>query len=116
MWLTGRAHSRVQLPHMLFYGPPGTGKTSTILALARQMFGCVSSLVSDESEEDILMQCFFITPAPMRSVRVSWSSTPQTNAASQLSVRRLRHLPERPLATPEDPPRESFNLIVDETP
>ena len=25
---------------MLFYGPPGTGKTSTILALARQLFGC----------------------------------------------------------------------------
>ena len=28
-----------QLPHMLFYGPPGTGKTSTILALARQLYG-----------------------------------------------------------------------------
>jgi len=28
-----------QLPHLLFYGPPGTGKTSTILAMARQMFG-----------------------------------------------------------------------------
>ncbi|KAK0210600.1 P-loop containing nucleoside triphosphate hydrolase protein [Desarmillaria ectypa] len=27
------------LPHMLFYGPPGTGKTSTILALAWQLFG-----------------------------------------------------------------------------
>lgn len=27
------------LPHLLFYGPPGTGKTSTILALARQLFG-----------------------------------------------------------------------------
>ena len=27
------------LPHMLFYGPPGTGKTSTILALARDLFG-----------------------------------------------------------------------------
>lgn len=27
---------------MLFYGPPGTGKTSTILALARQLFGLVS--------------------------------------------------------------------------
>ncbi len=26
---------------MLFYGPPGTGKTSTILALSRQLFGCV---------------------------------------------------------------------------
>jgi replication factor C subunit 3/5 len=24
---------------MLFYGPPGTGKTSTILALARQLYG-----------------------------------------------------------------------------
>lgn len=24
---------------MLFYGPPGTGKTSTILALAKEMFG-----------------------------------------------------------------------------
>jgi replication factor C subunit 2/4 len=27
------------LPHMLFYGPPGTGKTSTILALAREIYG-----------------------------------------------------------------------------
>lgn len=28
-----------RLPHLLFYGPPGTGKTSTILALARQIYG-----------------------------------------------------------------------------
>lgn len=27
------------LPHLLFYGPPGTGKTSTILALARELYG-----------------------------------------------------------------------------
>lgn len=27
------------LPHMLFYGPAGTGKTSTILALAQQLYG-----------------------------------------------------------------------------
>eukprot|EP00484_Ammonia_sp_Unknown_P019795 CAMPEP_0197022942 /NCGR_PEP_ID=MMETSP1384-20130603/3736_1 /TAXON_ID=29189 /ORGANISM="Ammonia sp." /LENGTH=377 /DNA_ID=CAMNT_0042451069 /DNA_START=33 /DNA_END=1166 /DNA_ORIENTATION=- len=27
------------LTHLLFYGPPGTGKTSTILALARQLYG-----------------------------------------------------------------------------
>ena len=28
-----------QLPHLLFYGPPGTGKTSTVLAIARQIYG-----------------------------------------------------------------------------
>lgn len=28
-----------KLPHLLLYGPPGTGKTSTILAVARQMYG-----------------------------------------------------------------------------
>ncbi|EFA84017.1 replication factor C subunit [Heterostelium album PN500] len=27
------------LPHLLFYGPPGTGKTSTILAVAMDLFG-----------------------------------------------------------------------------
>ncbi|TGO30305.1 hypothetical protein BPAE_0006g00450 [Botrytis paeoniae] len=27
------------LPHMLFYGPPGTGKTSTVLALAKELYG-----------------------------------------------------------------------------
>ena len=28
-----------KIPHLLLYGPPGTGKTSTILALAKQVFG-----------------------------------------------------------------------------
>ena len=28
-----------RLPHLLLYGPPGTGKTSTILAIARQLYG-----------------------------------------------------------------------------
>ncbi|KAI9810930.1 MAG: hypothetical protein M1826_003362 [Phylliscum demangeonii] len=28
-----------RLPHLLLYGPPGTGKTSTILALARMIYG-----------------------------------------------------------------------------
>ena len=37
-----------QLPHLLFYGPPGTGKTSTILALARQMYGAHSGSMTLE--------------------------------------------------------------------
>ena len=28
-----------QVPHLLMYGPPGTGKTSTILAMAKELFG-----------------------------------------------------------------------------
>lgn len=28
-----------KLPHILFYGPPGTGKTSTITALAKEIYG-----------------------------------------------------------------------------
>lgn len=28
-----------QVPHLLMYGPPGTGKTSTILAMASELFG-----------------------------------------------------------------------------
>jgi replication factor C subunit 3/5 len=34
-WLTREQ----RLPHLLLYGPPGTGKTSTILALARRIYG-----------------------------------------------------------------------------
>ena len=33
----------VQLPHLLLYGPPGTGKTSTILAVARELYGSTNS-------------------------------------------------------------------------
>ncbi|KAI9597351.1 P-loop containing nucleoside triphosphate hydrolase protein [Syncephalis fuscata] len=36
--LTRTMESR-NLPHLLFYGPPGTGKTTSILALAREMYG-----------------------------------------------------------------------------
>ena len=28
-----------KLPHLLFHGPPGTGKTSSIIAIAKRMFG-----------------------------------------------------------------------------
>lgn len=35
----GSSHEKGDVPHLLFHGPPGTGKTSTILALARTLFG-----------------------------------------------------------------------------
>ncbi|KAH3759848.1 Replication factor C subunit 2 [Pelomyxa schiedti] len=41
------AMSTSGLPHLLFYGSPGTGKTSTILALAHELFG-------DEFRERVL--------------------------------------------------------------
>ncbi|XP_052202462.1 replication factor C subunit 5 [Diospyros lotus] len=34
-----RLTSENRLPHLLLYGPPGTGKTSTILAVARKLYG-----------------------------------------------------------------------------
>lgn len=27
------------MPHLLFHGPPGTGKTSSIIAVAKKMYG-----------------------------------------------------------------------------
>jgi replication factor C subunit 3/5 len=37
--LVDRFIEQKKLPHLLFYGPPGTGKTSTILAVARKIYG-----------------------------------------------------------------------------
>lgn len=37
--IVDRLTSENRLPHLLLYGPPGTGKTSTILAVARKLYG-----------------------------------------------------------------------------
>jgi len=51
-----------RLPHLLLYGPPGTGKTSTILALAKALYGSGSRNMtlelnaSDERGIDVVRQ------------------------------------------------------------
>ena len=42
-----QALTGADMPHLLFYGPPGTGKTSAILAVSRQLFGLVVSLLDE---------------------------------------------------------------------
>lgn len=39
MFEVDRLTGENRLPHLLLYGPPGTGKTSTILAVARKLYG-----------------------------------------------------------------------------
>jgi replication factor C subunit 3/5 len=48
-----RLTSENRLPHLLFYGPPGTGKTSTILAVARQIYGA-----SMQASGHVQLACF----------------------------------------------------------
>ena len=65
-----------QLPHMLFYGPPGTGKTSTILALARQLFGCAlfelvsSQILTDNSPDNFRNRVLELNASDERGISI----------------------------------------------
>src|ERR1700733_14482486 len=81
-----------RLPHLLFYGPPGTGKTSTILAVARRIYG-------SEYRKQILEVCpqrsrGAPTPAHARS------STRRTTAGSTSCASRSSSSPRRARSSP----------------
>lgn len=85
-----------KLPHLLLYGPPGTGKTSTILAVARQMYGSsLSSMTlelnaSDDRGIDVVRQQvvdFASTRTIFRSVSCQahiFATAPSSNGEAEL--------------------------------
>jgi len=57
-----------RLPHLLFYGPPGTGKTSTILAVARRIYG------SDYKKQTLEVRLRYISSNSLLNTRhCSWT-------------------------------------------
>ena len=44
-----------RLPHLLLYGPPGTGKTTTVLAVARQLYPKLSQFKAAVLEVCLLL-------------------------------------------------------------
>ena len=44
-----------RLPHLLLYGPPGTGKTTTVLAVARQLYPKLSQFKAAVLEVCVLL-------------------------------------------------------------
>ena len=55
--LVNRFVAEDRLPHLLLYGPPGTGKTTTILAVARQMYPKNSQFGAAVLEVKFLYHC-----------------------------------------------------------
>jgi hypothetical protein len=65
------------IPHMLFYGPPGTGKTSTILAMCRDLYGCVARREA-AARGLLLLTLPLPPPAPPPRARLTPTPPPPT--------------------------------------
>ncbi|EDN08403.1 activator 1 subunit 3 [Histoplasma mississippiense (nom. inval.)] len=73
-----------RLPHLLLYGPPGTGKTSTILALARRIYGVKNMrqmVLELNASDDRGIDVFVIHP-----FRYSLSNSESTLGAFKLII------------------------------
>jgi DNA polymerase III delta prime subunit len=81
-----------RLPHLLFYGPPGTGKTSTILAVARRIYGT-------DYRKQILEVCPSSSTGGNNSDQIRFSSTRLTNVALMLFGSKSNNLLKRELCS-----------------
>lgn len=79
-----------RLPHLLLYGPPGTGKTSTVLALARRIYGVKNMRqmvlelnASDDRGIDVVREQI----KTFASTRQIFSSAPEAGAKSMATYK-----------------------------
>ncbi|MCJ1284240.1 hypothetical protein MMC26_003571 [Xylographa opegraphella] len=86
-----------RLPHLLLYGPPGTGKTSTILALARKIYGnknmrqmVLELNASDDRGIDVVREQI----KTFASTKQIFSSMPKTGDTPTIGVFKLIILDE----------------------
>ncbi|CAI7642828.1 unnamed protein product [Penicillium bialowiezense] len=86
-----------KLPHLLLYGPPGTGKTSTILALARRIYGTKNMRqmvlelnASDDRGIDVVREQI----KTFASTKQIFNMAPQAGAGSSLAGFKLIILDE----------------------
>ncbi|KIW09578.1 uncharacterized protein PV09_00450 [Verruconis gallopava] len=86
-----------RLPHLLLYGPPGTGKTSTILALARHIYGAKNMRqmvlelnASDDRGIDVVREQI----KTFSSTKQIFSTAPTSQATNSLATFKLIVLDE----------------------
>ncbi|CZR53624.1 related to replication factor C chain Rfc3 [Phialocephala subalpina] len=86
-----------RLPHLLLYGPPGTGKTSTILALARRIYGAknVRQMVlelnaSDDRGIDVVREQI----KTFASTKQIFTMNPSSNSSASIAAYKLIILDE----------------------
>ncbi|KAF2446448.1 P-loop containing nucleoside triphosphate hydrolase protein [Karstenula rhodostoma CBS 690.94] len=86
-----------RLPHLLLYGPPGTGKTSTVLALARRIYGAKNMRqmvlelnASDDRGIDVVREQI----KTFSSTKQIFAAAPKPGEASSLATFKLIILDE----------------------
>ncbi|OJZ86897.1 hypothetical protein ASPFODRAFT_33081 [Aspergillus luchuensis CBS 106.47] len=90
-----------RLPHLLLYGPPGTGKTSTILALARRIYGAKNMRqmvlelnASDDRGIDVVREQIKTFASTKQIFSMAPSSSTSTSTSSNLASYKLIILDE----------------------